>query len=79
MRFFKPAVFLLVTAEFSVIVMLFWNWLMPTMFSSGVVNFLQVFGILILCMYYSVISIKDIMEGSEDNAVEEVVTEFVKL
>ena len=78
MKFFKPAVFLLMTAEFSVVAMLFWNWLAP-IFTSGVVNCLQVLGILILCIYYLVISMKDIMEESAKNTGEEVATALVKV
>ena len=47
-RFLIPIGFLVITAVFSAVVMLLWNWLMPAIFSLGAINFLQALGILIL-------------------------------
>ena len=48
MRFLMPVGFLAVTAGFSAVVMLLWNWLMPSLFGLGVINFWQALGILVL-------------------------------
>ena len=48
MRFLMPVGFLAVAAGFSAVVMLLWNWLMPTIFGLGVINFWQALGILVL-------------------------------
>ena len=49
MRFFTPIIFLAIVAGFSAIVMLLWNWLMPTIFGLVAISFWQALGILILC------------------------------
>ena len=40
--------FLSFAAVFSAIVMLLWNWLMPSLFGLSSINFLQAFGLLVL-------------------------------
>ena len=48
MRFLMPVGFLAVAAGFGAVVMLLWNWLMPTLFGLDVINFWQALGILVL-------------------------------
>ena len=48
LRFLMPVGFLAVAAGFSAVVMLLWNWLMPTLFGLGVISFWQALGILVL-------------------------------
>ena len=48
MRFLMPIGFLAVAAGFSAVIMLLWNWLMPTIFGLGVVNFWQALGLFVL-------------------------------
>jgi hypothetical protein len=48
LRFLHPIIFLLIAAGFSAAVMLLWNWLMPAIFSLGMINFWQALGMLIL-------------------------------
>lgn len=47
-KFFMPLGFLLIAAGFSAIVMLLWNWLMPSIFGLITINFWQALGILAL-------------------------------
>lgn len=49
LRFLTPVMFLLVVAGFSAILMLLWNWLIPTIFGWSVINFWQALGLLALC------------------------------
>ena len=49
LRFLMPFGFLVVTAGFGAVVMLLWNWLMPTLFGVAVINYWQALGILALC------------------------------
>ena len=49
MRFLKPVGFWVIAAGFGAVVMLLWNWLMPTIFGLAVINFWQAFGLLVLC------------------------------
>jgi len=49
LRFLMPIGFLAIAAGFGAVVMLLWNWLMPSIFGLGAVNFWQALGILILC------------------------------
>jgi hypothetical protein len=49
MRFFMPIGFLAVVAGGSAVVMLLWNWLLPTIFGLSVISFWQALGILVLC------------------------------
>lgn len=46
---FIPVCFVLFGACFGYIVMLLWNWLMPSIFSMGQINFWQAVGLLFLC------------------------------
>jgi hypothetical protein len=48
LRFLMPVGFLLVAAASGAIVMLLWNWLMPSIFGLAVINFWQAAGLLIL-------------------------------
>lgn len=43
-----PVGFLVMAAAFSAIVMLLWNWLMPTIFGLIAINFWQALGLLVL-------------------------------
>lgn len=43
-----PLLFLFITAAFSVIVMLLWNWLMPVIFGLTAITFWQALGLFIL-------------------------------
>ncbi|MDR2010877.1 MAG: hypothetical protein LBQ22_10395 [Bacteroidales bacterium] len=47
-RFLMPVGFLLIAAGFSAVVMLLWNWLMPSIFGLITINFWQALGILVL-------------------------------
>ena len=47
--FLKPIGLLAVPVIFGIIVMLLWNWLMPSMFGFVTVSFWQALGILVLC------------------------------
>ena len=49
LRFVMPVGFLVVAAGFSAVVMLLWNWLMPTIFGLSAVGFWQALGLLVLC------------------------------
>jgi len=49
LRFFMPIGFLAVAAGFAAVVMLLWNWLMPSLFGLTVVSFWQALGLLVLC------------------------------
>ena len=49
LRFLMPIGFLAVAAGFSAVVMLLWNWLMPSIFGLGEISFWQALGILVLC------------------------------
>ena len=49
LKILKPIVFLAVTAGFSVVVMILWNWLMPSIFGLTTINFWHAVGILALC------------------------------
>lgn len=44
-----PIGFLAIASVFSVVVMLLWNWLMPTIFGLITINFWQALGLLALC------------------------------
>ena len=48
-RFLAPIGFLAVVAGFSAVVMLLWNWLIPSIFGLGAVSFWQALGLLIIC------------------------------
>ena len=48
-RFLAPIVFLIAAAGFSTVVMLLWNWLMPSLFGLITISFWQALGILVLC------------------------------
>jgi len=48
-RFLMPIGFLAVVAAGSAVVMLLWNWLMPTIFGLTSICFWQALGILVLC------------------------------
>lgn len=47
-KILKPIGFLAIIAGFSAIVMLLWNWLMPSIFALGAINFWQALGLLAL-------------------------------
>jgi hypothetical protein len=47
-RFLLPVGILLIVAGFSVVVMLLWNWLMPSIFGLTSIDFWQALGIFIL-------------------------------
>ena len=47
-RFTMPLGVLLIAVVFSVVIMLLWNWLMPTIFGLTAINFWQALGMLIL-------------------------------
>ena len=49
LRFFMPIGLLAIVAGGSAIVMLLWNWLMPSIFGLGTISFWQALGICILC------------------------------
>ena len=49
LRFLAPVGFLAAVAGFSAVVMLLWNWLMPSIFGLCVVSFWQALGMLVLC------------------------------
>ena len=49
LRCFMPIGFLAVAAGFGAVVMLLWNWLMPSLFGVMTVSFWQALGLLILC------------------------------
>ena len=49
LRFLAPIGILAVVAGFSAVVMLLWNWLIPTIFGLGTVSFWQALGIFVLC------------------------------
>ena len=49
MRFLTPFGFLVVVAIGSAVVMLLWNWLMPTLFGLIAISFWQALGILVFC------------------------------
>jgi len=49
LRFLMPIGFLAIAAAFGTVVMLLWNWLMPSLFGLITVNFWQALGLLILC------------------------------
>lgn len=46
---FVPAFFVAFAALFGWIVMMLWNWLMPTIFGLPSISFLQAAGLLVLC------------------------------
>ena len=48
-KFLMPIGFLAIAAGFSAVVMLLWNWLMPTIFGLTAICFWQALGLLILC------------------------------
>ena len=48
-RFFTSIGFLAIVIGVSAVVMLLWNWLIPTIFGLGAINFWQVLIILTLC------------------------------
>ncbi len=48
MRFLMPVGFLIIAAGFSAIVMLLWNWLIPSIFGLAIINFWQALGLLVL-------------------------------
>ncbi|MDR1201429.1 MAG: hypothetical protein LBL58_07365 [Tannerellaceae bacterium] len=48
LRFLMPIGFLFVIAGFGAIVMLLWNWLMPTLFGLIAINFWQATGLFVL-------------------------------
>ncbi|MDR2084197.1 MAG: hypothetical protein LBP67_04305 [Bacteroidales bacterium] len=48
LKFLMPIGFLLIVAGFSAILMLLWNWLMPSIFGLITINFWQALGIFIL-------------------------------
>lgn len=48
LRFFTPVGFLLLVAAFSAVVMLLWNWLMPSIFGLVSINFWQAAGLFVL-------------------------------
>ena len=43
-----PIGLLIAIATFSIVILLLWNWLMPTIFGVSVINFWQALGLLIL-------------------------------
>ena len=47
-KFFMPVGLLFVTAAFCTIVMLLWNWLMPSIFGLAVISFWQAVGLFLL-------------------------------
>ena len=49
LRFLMPIGFLAVAAGFSAVVMLLWNWLMPSLFGLVTISFWQALGILVFC------------------------------
>ena len=49
LRFLTPIGLLAVVAGFGAIVMLLWNWLMPSIFGLGAISFWQALGLLVLC------------------------------
>ena len=48
LRFLMPIWFLVVASAFSAIVMLLWNWLMPTIFGLTIISFWQALGLFAL-------------------------------
>jgi len=48
-RFLTSIGFLAIVAGFSAVVMLLWNWLIPTIFGLDAINFWQVLLIISLC------------------------------
>ena len=48
LRFIMPLWFFVIVAAFSALVMLLWNWLMPTIFGLTVINFWQAVGLFAL-------------------------------
>jgi hypothetical protein len=51
-KFLIPIGFLAIVAVFSAVVMLLWNWLMPTIFGLTTICFWQALGLLILCRIF---------------------------
>jgi hypothetical protein len=47
-RFWIPLIVLAAVSVFSFLLLILWNWLMPTIFNLPLINFYQAFGLLLL-------------------------------